>query len=153
MGKRGPKATPTVTLKLRGARNIGRRAGEASPPAGIPEPPVWFSDEELEKWDALVGVLSKTKGLLTQNDGDALAMMCEAWCDFLHARKEIERDGATCFGEKGGAYLHPAVNRKNAAIARLTKLMDSFGMSPSARASVKVAASTADGNSKKKFFA
>lgn len=154
MGRRGPKPTPTVVLKLRGNKDVaGRRAGEVQPPPGVPEAPAWLNDIEREVWDRTVDSLSKTRGLLTVIDGGLLASYCEAWAEFLNARAEIERDGPTVWSEKGGAYQHPAVGRKNSALERIRRIGSEFGMSPASRTSVKVAASVPDANSKKKYFA
>lgn len=153
MGKRGPRPTPTVALKLRGSKDVGgRRAGEIEPPAGLPEPPQWLNFVEREVWDQTIADLSRMPGLMTFLDRDMLASYCEAWGDFFEARAEIERDGPTCHSDKGGAYQHPAVGRKNSALERIRKLAAEFGMSPASRTSVKVTPMQAD-TSKKKFFA
>lgn len=154
MGKRGPKPIPTVVLKLRGSKDAGRRrAGEVEPQPGIPEPPDWFTAIELEVWHQTIASLSQTPGLLTVVDRDALASYCEAWGEFHEARAEIAAHGATCISEKGGAYQHPAVGRKNSALERIRKLGSDFGMTPASRTSVKVSAPPAESESKKKFFA
>jgi P27 family predicted phage terminase small subunit len=57
-------------------------------------------------------------------------MYCEAFEEFIEARSEIDREGATCMSDKGGAYQHPAVGRKNKAIARMKQFGALFGMSP-----------------------
>lgn len=153
MGKRGPKPTPTVTLKLRGSTHLARRDGEPQPPTGTPTAPSWLTDREQEAWTELIGLLSKTPGLLVECDGPIAALWCEAWVDLQDARQEIAEHGATCYSEKGGAYQHPAVGRKNAAIERIKKLSAEFGMSPASRASVKVSPVQKEDNGKKKFFA
>lgn len=153
MGKRGPKPTPTAILKLRGAANISRRDGEITPPNGTPVCPVWASEDEQIVWVELVEMLSRTRGLLTENDSNSIWLMCEAICEMNQARKEIASEGSTCYSEKGGAYQHPAVGRKNSAIERLRRLMCEFGMTPASRTSVTAAVPVAQENEKKKFFA
>lgn len=147
MGARGPAKQPSAITNLKG--NPGRRdyGPEPEPPVGLPECPEWMGEVGRAKWAERVEKLQATNPkLITQLDGDALALYCEAWEEFLDARAEIEREGATCMSEKGGTYLHPAVGRKNKAIARLKLFGALFGMSPSDRVGLNVGDKPAPAN-------
>ena len=153
MGRRGPKPTPTVVLKLRGSKDVvGRRSGEVSPPPGTPDAPVWLSDVERTVWDETVAELSLTPGLLAKVDRGLLSCYCEAWGEFFAAREEIRKFGATVRNDKGGECPAAAVGRKNKGLERIIKIGAAFGMSPADRSSVKITpVTTAAG--KKRFFA
>ncbi len=139
MGKRGPTPEPTAIKKVKG--NPGRRPlndREPEFPSDVPSCPMWLGAVGRAVWEQYIPVLTSVKGLLTLADGGELALLCEAWEDFLDARDEIAREGATCVSEKGGAYPHPAVGRKNAAIARIKALSAKFGLSPADRVGLKL---------------
>lgn len=153
MGRRGPKPQPTVVLKMRGSRNLSRRNGELSPEVGTPNCPEWLSDVGKEKWRELIEQTLTTKGLVTIADGDAIAFYCLQFCSFLDALTVVRSEGSICYSEKGGAYPHPAILQQNRAIELMLKIGDAFGMTPSARTSIKLSPQQATESTKKKFFA
>lgn len=130
MGKRGPQPTPEALNELRGHPGKRSTKGGARFPSGTPRCPDWLGEHGKAKWLELVSLLSPVDGLVKPAFGDALAMYCEAFEEFLLARAEIEAEGATCMSDKGGAYQHPAVGRKNKAIQRMKQFGAMFGMSP-----------------------
>jgi P27 family predicted phage terminase small subunit len=138
MGGRGPKRTPTSELAKRGSWRAKGRESEATPPNELPQCPNWLADIGRVKWQECIEILSKTKGLVTQLDGDFLALYCEAFEDFSDARDEIGRNGSTCKSLKGGQYQHPAVGRKNKAIERMRQFGALFGMSPGDRVGLNI---------------
>lgn len=79
------------------------------------KPPEWLGEFGKEEWKRRI--LSNP----TCNVDD-LAMYCEAYHEFRVALTEIEEEGATSTSDKGNAYQHPAVGRKNKAIERMNKL-------------------------------
>ena len=138
MARPGPKRTPTSELAKRGSwRANGREVGP-TPPGAIPSCPDWLTEIGRLKWADCIEVLNQTKVLITQLDGDFLALYCEAFEEFIDARSEIERDGSTCKSLKGGEYQHPAVGRKNKAIERMRRFGALFGMSPSDRVGLNI---------------
>ncbi len=112
MGKRGPAPTPTKTLKLRGSWRAKAREGEPQPEAGIPPMPAWLSARGKECWRWLVKNVSP--GMVTKLDRLGMAMLCEAY---------------------GGWRADPQNER---TFMQLLRLMDRFGLTPAARASLKV---------------
>ena len=62
MGKRGPKKTPTATLKLSDSQLLYERQGEPQGPTGTPVPPDWLCPEAKEKWDEVVPLLDQMGG-------------------------------------------------------------------------------------------
>lgn len=137
MGKRGPKKTPTAKLKLAGSWRADTRAGEPEPPADRPEPMVDLGGlaEDYEQW---IEMLSRTQGLVTANDGVAVAVGLMALREFLRYSKEIEENGCTVISGKGSEVLAPAVYAQREAYRRLRDFIADFGLSPAARAELQL---------------
>lgn len=151
MGKRGPKPTPTRILKVRGSWRADTRSGEPEC-SGIPKPPEWLEGEALAKWNQLVPKLARM-GVIGDVDGDVIAAYCEAWSEFVLARKYIDEHGEIACGEKGGEYQHPMVGIKNKAVERMGRLGAQFGWSASARTGLKVEAQQKqDNGGKSRYF-
>lgn len=138
-GKRGRNPTPTAVKKLTG--NPGKRKldpDELKFSDELPACPDWLGEIGRTKWNELIAIFGEVKGWLTIADGGLLALYCEAFEDLIEARAEIEKDGPTCSGEKGGMYQHPAVGRKNKAIERMRAIGAKFGLSPADRVGLKM---------------
>ena len=137
MGKRGPKPTPTQTLKLRGSWRGDTRPGEPVAAPGVPECPEWLSGEAKAEWDRQVPELSARK-LMSKAYRVALAMFCESWGEYVAAVKYIAGHGWTTVGVKGGLVKHPMVEVKNAAFDRAMKMGQQFGFSPSSQTGLQL---------------
>jgi P27 family predicted phage terminase small subunit len=140
MGKRGPKPEPTALKLFKG--NPGKRPlneNEPKPVSAVnsPAPPTWLGEVGQAKWRELAPQLYAV-GCLTLLDYDGLASLCEAHDTFHAAMGIVEKEGMVAVSAKGGAYQHPAVGIKNAALQRIRQLGNDFGMTPSARSSLKV---------------
>lgn len=136
MGKFGPKPKPTAVSAFLGdpGHRLAGRKDEVVPPTleSVPVAPGWLGDKGKEKWAELAAPLHAI-GCLAETDQDALAMYCEAWDDLFAAKVMIAKDGVVATGEKGGQYIHPAVNVKNAAITRIRQFGALFGIGPANR--------------------
>lgn len=137
MGKRGPKATPTAARRRRGTFRADRHGGAPEPPAAKPRRPTWLGEDAARLWPAIATEL-EAMGVLAKVDQTALALLCQALADYLAARKTVDEEGATFTTEKGYIAQHPAVGIMGNAWARVMKLARDFGMTPSARAGLKV---------------
>ena len=141
MGTRGPAPKPTVVKMLQG--NPGKRAlpkGEPKPDAGrLPSAPRWLSDEAKREWKRLAPRLHAV-GLLTEVDGTALGLLCEAFAQYVAAKAVVDREGMLLMSEKGNAYQHPAAGLMTQARGELMKWSREFGMTPAARSRISVAA-------------
>ena len=139
MGMRGPVPQPTVIKQLRG--NPGKRAlpkGEPKPDAGrLPSAPRWLSDEAKREWKRIAPRLHAV-GLLTEVDGLALAMLCEAFAQYMAAKTVVDGEGLLLVSEKGNSYQHPAAGLMTQARGELLKWAREFGMTPSARTRIVV---------------
>ena len=159
MGKRGPKPTPTATLKLRGSTLVTRRreASEVQGPAGTPDPPDWLDDQARATWDHLLPML-EGMGVLTRIDGNALARYCRLWSRWRKAEAYLDKHGEMYplkddHGRIKCVQQWPQVAIANQLAQQLARLEQEFGMTPSARA--RLPASTlaeASAYDKARFF-
>ena len=141
MGTTGPTPKPTALKVLQG--NPGKRAlpkGEPKPDSGrLPSAPRWLSDEAKREWKRLAPRLHAV-GLLTEVDGLALAMLCEAFAQYMAAKTVVDSEGMLLVSEKGNSYQHPAAGLMTQARGELMKWAREFGMTPAARSRISVQA-------------
>ena len=78
--------------------------------------------------------------VLTAADGDAIAMLCVAFEEWKSADIIVRDEGEICHSEKGGVYQHPAVGIRTNAWKKIVRMLREFGLTPSARAGMKMAA-------------
>jgi P27 family predicted phage terminase small subunit len=101
-----------------------------------------MSDKARETWAYVSGLLDQI-GILNSVDALALEMMCEAYADYLGARRELEQLGSNYYetiNRQSGATMHrahPAVAVMQDADRRIKAWVAEFGMTPSARSRVK----------------
>jgi P27 family predicted phage terminase small subunit len=106
--------------------------------AGIPEPPSYMSAQALVHWDRMVQATQQAR-VLTVADGDALAMLCVAFEEWKTADIIVRDEGEVCGSAKGGKYQHPAVGIRSNAWKKIVRMLREFGLTPSARAGMKMA--------------
>lgn len=121
MGLRGPQKTPTATLKLHGSRKIGNRGNEPKVKVSVPSCPRWLTGEGRKIWQRLIPQLKKA-GVITKLDQFALARYCLYGILWM---RELQNPGRT------EATLERYANQLN-------RLEQSFGLTPSARASLSI---------------
>ena len=105
----------------------------------MPSAPRWMSLEAKREWRRIAPVLHRV-GLLTEAGGLALGMLCEAWAQYVEARRAVMEAGMLATSDKGNVYQHPAVALMNSARNELLKWAREFGMTPSARSRISVGA-------------
>jgi P27 family predicted phage terminase small subunit len=149
---RGRKPEPTSLKLVKGARKDRINDMEPVPPAGNPEPPEHLDRVAREEWDHLTGLLSRM-GLLSQAEGPALMLYCEAYSKWLRARAEIlkrgmviERDVINSKGHRTGTRLfqNPAISIEMSAMRLMKDLLVEFGLTPSSRSRTRMHARVAD---------
>ena len=144
MGRRGPPATPTSVLKLRGSTLVTkeREAREVKGPSGTPTCPRWLDDDAKAAWKHVVPIL-EGMGVLTRADGNALSRYCRLWSRWRKAESFIDEHGE-CYplkDEEGKIkYVAPwpQVSIANKLAQQLTRLEQEFGLTPSARARLQL---------------
>jgi phage terminase small subunit len=113
---------PTALKILQGTdQPIRRNPAEAKPQMGT-DPALSLSPDAQAFWDQYAPMLTRL-GLLTEADGPSFTILCEAWAAW---RKNL----------RGRTYhARAAAGRDREAII---KMLDRFGMNPSARTRVSV---------------
>lgn len=131
MGQRGPKRMSSKYLEINGSR-IQDGRGIALPP-GTPAKPDWLGPVASAVWDETILDLAEIPGLLSELDGGALALYCDAWQQYKDASAIVAREGMVATSEKGGTYQHPAVGIRNKARDAIIRLGAMFGLNPQSR--------------------
>lgn len=171
MTRTGRPRTPTELKVVRGTDRADRRNPAEPQPARLEvgsKPPEWLADRRARRaWRHLAKMLGEQR-ILTVMDAMALAMLCDAFADYLEAGDELARlrriqeaeaalDGddvriaswfplaripdTAALGKTGVTIReHPAVKRRERAWMRVSRMLSEFGMTPSARARVAAAA-------------
>ncbi len=141
MGKRGPKRAPTAQKIARGTHRKDRDGDPAAEPKPdqieAPKPPAHLGQVGRAKWLDLAPRLAKI-GLLTENDLEALALLCESFGEKAACEATLQEHGEYTVLENGYIAAHPAIARLDRAIKRIRQLMAAFGMTPSDRAGMKI---------------
>ncbi len=132
------KAAETAKLRFNGAN-----------------PPAFLSDRAAQHWPELADLLSDM-GVLADGDKTALALLCEAICEYLDARDTVQREGATYSAvTEAGATMHrahPAVAQRADAARRVQSLLSEFGLTPSARSKVQGLSDLPGDDAAKEYF-
>ena len=105
--------------------------------SGAGAPPPWLSTLAADVWNELAAILGPAK-ILTAGDRHTFAVMCETYALIIEAARDFAANGIILTGAKGGACVNPAVYIFKTNAALFDKYASSFGMNPSARASLKV---------------
>lgn len=112
-------------------------------PNGEPDKPPFLSFEAEEHWHRLVPLLAE-HNLLTRVDGYALGMLCQALAEYQEADRDVQNDGLTGMTDKGYSYVNPGVAIRHNAWKKVCWALRQFGMTPSARAGMKVTSNGQD---------
>ncbi|MCH7573598.1 MAG: phage terminase small subunit P27 family [Candidatus Marinimicrobia bacterium] len=148
---RGRTPQPTVVKKLldTGRRRIDPAISEPSVSAAIPAMPNWLKGEAAAEWKRM-GKELKDVGLIGKIDRAAFTSYCLAWAKLKKATQQLEGAG------KGKGYTivtpngYPAMSTwlaiQNKAMDQVAKFLVEFGMSPAARARIKVVVGAEQGD-------
>ncbi len=140
MGQRGPKKTPTAVLNLRGSWR-GKVRSDEPQPMGVPKKPSFIKGNAKKKWNELLEELTKIS-IVGSIDSTVLARYCQLWEMYQGLIDDIQKNGFTVMLEnKAGdeyAAQRPEVNAAIKIASLLAKLEDSFGLTPAARAGLKI---------------
>lgn len=134
---RGRPRKPTEQKRREGTFRADRDGGAVELEVCRPERPPWMSDDAGRHWDRLCDQL-EAAGMLSAVDGDGLCLLCEAIAEYQAASDEVAADGLTAMSEKGGTYISAAACLRSAAWKKIETMLRRFGMTPSARASMRM---------------
>lgn len=137
MGKRGPKPKPTHLKVVQGSYRKDRAPkSEAKPQPIVPSAPENLDPVARAEWERTVDELAAL-GLASRIDRGALAVVCEAWSDFVAASELVKASKRIIETSNGNLIQHPAVGMKNKAAQLYLKACAEFGMTPAARTRVE----------------
>lgn len=134
MGKRGPAKTPLALRKLTG-RNV--TVGHLTLPAGLPVMPGFVTPSGAAVWRDLAPVLLDM-GTLTPADGYAFGMLCQSLAGWQRAHKRAEAKDRVAVTPNGFEQVSATHTVERQMFGDTLKLMIQFGLTPSARASLKI---------------
>lgn len=137
---RKPKAVKQAQGTYRKDRDQELRLAE-----GIPQPPGYLSPQALVHWDRMIEITRDAR-TLTKADGDGIAMLCVAFEEWKAADIIVRDEGEVVTSDKGGVYQHPAVGIRTNAWKKIVRMLREFGLTPAARAGMKMAAGAQEEN-------
>lgn len=137
MGKRGPAGKPTALRLLDGDHHKSRfNPDEPVPDSALPECPAVASEEVRAVWDYTVRELD-AMGLAFAADRDALVCYCEAVVTHRRACAVMAKSAILIKGLHGGMVRNPALQIQRDSAAAIRAFAQEFGLTPSARSSIR----------------
>ena len=112
-------------------------------PTMEPVMPTGMSALARAEWKRIVPELMKA-GVLTRLDASVLRLYCEAFADYVVAKRTVSKEGRTYKQENGMIRPHPAVGQLNSAERRMTFLLQQLAMTPLARTRIRLEPITPD---------
>ena len=152
MGRRGPRPQPTRLKMLKG--NPGKRKlndAEPEPRETMPACPSHLSAMAKAEWRRTAKVLHRL-GLLTEIDGPALSLYCDAWARWVEAKKKVGENGMCVVTTNGNPIQNPYLAIANKAATQMMKMQAEFGMTPSSRSGVVTEKHRKPPMHKRRFF-
>ena len=136
---RGRKPKPAALHGLHG--NPGHRAPKADGPdlpRRAPACPKHLGPEGRAEYRRICRLL-KGRGVLAETDRAVLTAYAEAWQAYVRASAEVARDGPELTSTTTGqTYTSPAYHRMTGAAKTMVRLAAELGLTPTARARLKV---------------
>lgn len=120
-----------------GKRPLNRREPKLA--STLPPCPRHLSAEAKREWRRMGGELARM-GVVTAVDRAALAAYCQAWARWVDAEGQVARLGTIVKTANGNLIQNPYLAVANRALEQMTRLAAEFGMTPSSRSRVQVAA-------------
>jgi P27 family predicted phage terminase small subunit len=106
--------------------------------ARLPACPAHLQGEARKKWQR-TGRKLRECGLVTEIDGAALALYCQAWERWVEAEAALKAYGVVIKSPSGFPIQSPYLAVANKAMEQMAKQLVEFGMSPSSRTRVAIA--------------
>jgi P27 family predicted phage terminase small subunit len=135
MGRRGPPPTPTQVLAERGSWRAKLNPTERTPKSGAPRPPKGLSTEAAAEWKRVAAALAPTR-VLTSADRSALLMYVQAWSHMQEAAAQIAKDGTVIVLPNAFPTQNPYLKVFNESHRQCLRMLQEFGLTPSARARI-----------------
>jgi P27 family predicted phage terminase small subunit len=147
MTGRPPK--PTALKRLTGT---DRGGGDGPQPSNdIPKPPDHLNPIARREWRRLVKQLHPL-GLLTNIDGDQLALYCVAYSRWCAAEVELAKSGVVVTSPNGYPIQNPHLAIATKAMEQMYRYLGKFGMNPVDRARIHVTPAQQEDAIEREFF-
>lgn len=134
----GRKPKP-IDLRLLEGNRGHRPISDSTPrPRPVkPKKPAWLDKIARREWNRICKLLEPL-GLLTQIDGAALGVYCQAYSRLKKAEDLIAAEGLTCIDHHGDLKTRPEVLISEKAMKTLRMIAAEFGMTPSSRGRIEL---------------
>lgn len=132
---------PTALKRLQGTARPDRlNPAEPEPPLLVDaKPPPWLRGRSRKAWGELSQILLDMR-VLTVADRPALALLADAYGEYLELRADVARNGRWYqMRTESGAIMEmtrPAVTQMTDAWRRASAMLQQFGLTPSSRSKV-----------------
>jgi P27 family predicted phage terminase small subunit len=143
MGRRGPAPQPTSLKLLRGTKPSRVNLREPKPLPGPVDRPAYLSAVAAQEWDRVAPHL-EAMGTLTGADATALAVYCEAVARWRRTA-DLAAKSPPVYTRDGIAVRNPLYSQARDAAAEVRLMAREFGLTPSARAGIRVDLHVSDG--------
>lgn len=143
MAKGRPPRPTKIQVDLRGDPSKRRRnTSEPEAPAGWPECPDHIKADEYAaaEWQSVCKHL-ETLGILSPVDVSILALYCKTWARYLRAEENLDKYGEVFISKnRQTPMLSTFYTARNRYAEDLRKYLVELGLSPSARARMRISA-------------
>jgi P27 family predicted phage terminase small subunit len=109
-----------------------------------PPPPPELKGEARKEWVRITTLLA-AKRVLSEEDKAALTIYSTSWAMYREAQARIEEDGSVVMSATGVPIRNPYLSVLKQAWDRIRPLLSEFGLTPTARARLKVEEPEDDG--------
>jgi P27 family predicted phage terminase small subunit len=133
---------PTAHKEMEGTYREDRDGGTVRMRPGIPFKPTWLGEVASSVWDETISELERVENLLSDADGPALALYCDAWREYWEADAAVSEYGMVVSTLTGGLKPNPAVRMRATARADINRMAAKFCLTPSDRAATKLPTQT-----------
>ena len=136
----GRKPLPTKLKLVKGtARPHRMNPAEPQPMVSVPAPPEHLDEAAAEKFTELAELLAR-HGVMTELDAGALARYVVIWRRWLEAEAEVKRRGPVVKTAGGNIIQNPLLAVANKCLAQMGQIESEFGLTPSSRTRIRMAA-------------
>ena len=136
----GRKPLPTQLKLVKGtARPHRMNPAEPQPTVAVPLPPDHLDDAAAAKFTELAELLAR-HGVMTELDAGALARYVVIWRRWLEAEAEVKRRGPVVKTAGGNIIQNPFLAVANKCLAQMGQIESEFGLTPSSRTRIRMAA-------------
>jgi len=134
----GRRPKPTAIKLLEG--NPGKRPlnkNEPLPKQLPPKCPSHLDRRAKREWKRMAPLLENL-GLLTEIDGTAFGIYCQAYSTWVEATEKVKKTGMIVKAPSGYPIQNPYLAIANKAVDQMRAFLAEFGMMPSSRSRISV---------------